>query len=287
MADASNVVEVTGDTFPAQVVEQSRERPVLVDFWAPWCGPCRMLAPVLERLAEHFGARLLIAKVNTDTEKRLAQDHGIRSIPNLKLYRGGEVVEDIGGGQPEAELRSIVERYVARNSDPVLQAADAAYQRGDVATALALLEKAAALDAGDPRIGLRLARLQLGQGNLEAAARSLEALPAAVREAGEAQQIQALLDFAQLAQEAPDDGLLSEHLEQDPESSEARYHLAVHRVLDGDYETALEQLLDLLQRDRGFRDGAPREAMLKLFSLLGEENELVHRYRTRMFAALH
>ncbi|HQU14697.1 MAG TPA: thioredoxin [Gammaproteobacteria bacterium] len=287
MADASNVVEVTQDTFAAQVVEQSRVRPVLVDFWAPWCGPCRMLAPVLDRLAEHYGERLLIAKVNTDTEKQLAQEHGIRSIPNLKLYRNGEMVEDIIGGQPEADLRVLVDRHVVQYSDPVLRDADAAYQRGDVATALALLEEAAALDAGNPRIGLRLARVQLGLGDFEAAARSLQDLPAAARESGEALQIQALLDFARLAQETPDDGSLSQRLEQDPNSSEARFHLAVRRILDGDYETALEQLLDLLQRDRGFRDGAPRESMLKLFSLLGEQNELVHRYRTRMFAALH
>ncbi|GBE09663.1 thioredoxin [bacterium BMS3Bbin12] len=287
MNQAGNVIEVTGEDFSQQVVERSREIPVLVDFWAPWCGPCRTLAPVLDRLAGQYSGKLVVAKVNTDEEKQLAQEHGIRSIPNLKLFRDGKVVEDLLGAQPESELRAIVERYVPRESDALREEAAAAVARGDAAKARTLLEQAASIDPDNPRVALDLAHLSLSEGNLEGAERALNDLAPETRETEEATRLAALLEFARLAQEAPPEPDLMQRLEADPQDSEARYYLAVRRVLDGEYEAALDQLLDLLQRDRGFRDGAPRATLLKVFDLLGNGHELVHRYRARLFNALH
>lgn len=287
MSHTADVIAVTGEDFAHTVVEKSRQVPVLVDFWAPWCGPCQMLAPVLDRLAAQYRGKLVVAKVNTDEERELAQGHGIRSIPNLKLYRHGEIVEDILGAQPEADLRAIIERHVPRESDGLCEQAEAALAQGDTDRARALLEQAAWRDPDNPRAALDLARLCMTQGDLDGAGQALDTLPASAHESEAAAGLIALLEFAREARAAPEEAELMERIEADPQDSAARYDLAVRRVLDGDYGDALDRLLELLQRDRGFRDGAARTAMLKVFTLLGDGHELVHRYRARLFNALH
>ncbi len=287
MSESEHVIEVSRRDFSPRVIERSREIPVLVDFWAPWCGPCRMVAPVLERIAADYAGKLVVAKVNTDEERELAQEYGIRSIPNLKLFRNGEIVEDILGAQPESELRALVERYVPRESDALREQAAAALARGDADAARALLERARETDPANARVAVDLARLHLSAGDLDAARAALDALAPSERETGDAARIDALLEFAERAREAPDAAELARRLERDPDDHEARYHLAVRRVVDGDYAEALEQLLELLRRDRGFRDGIARTTMLRIFTLLGDDHELVPRYRARLFNILH
>ncbi len=132
MNDSPHILTVTLENYPQQVLETSHRVPVLLDFWAEWCGPCQMQMPLLLKLVEEYQGRFLLAKVDTDKQRELAQQHGIRSIPTIKMVRNGEVVEEIPGAQLEASLREILNRHVGRESDSGREAARQAYAAGDV-----------------------------------------------------------------------------------------------------------------------------------------------------------
>ncbi|MGW8311547.1 MAG: thioredoxin, partial [Thiogranum sp.] len=196
------MLELNHSNFESEVIGKSFEMPVLIDFWADWCAPCKMLMPVLDKLAADYPGQLQIAKVNTDVERGLAQQHGIRSLPTLHLYRNGELVEEILGAQPESTLRTLVEAYLVRASDKTLDAALACAAGGDRTRALQLLEQAWQEDPQNPRVPLELLRLYIEDGQLEKAAQFHEALPHEVRESDAGKGLRLLLEFAATAAEA-------------------------------------------------------------------------------------
>lgn len=287
MSETANVVEVSQNDFQQQVVEKSRELPVLVDFWADWCAPCKMLLPVLLRLAEEYQGKFRLAKVNTDVERGLAEQHGIRSLPTLRLYRHGEVVEEMLGAQPESTLRELLDNYIERESDRSLEQALALAAEGRRAEAVELLARAWEEDPGNLRLPLEYARLALEDGQLERAGKVLDELPRELRSSPQATSLRALLDMARATEHAPSTEALQATVDADPDQSEARYQLAARRLLEGDYDQALEQFMELLKRDRNWGDGAARKGLLAVFELLGEDDERVGRYRRQMFALLH
>ncbi|NIR58480.1 MAG: thioredoxin, partial [Gammaproteobacteria bacterium] len=142
MSEAAKPVDVNRETFSSEVLEASYARPVLVDFWASWCGPCQMLAPMLENIAAAYGSEAVVAKVNTDEEHDLAAQYGVRALPTLKLFRDGQLVEEIMGVQPEGNIRAIIDRHLPRASDDARAQARAAREAGDPAGAAELLEQA-------------------------------------------------------------------------------------------------------------------------------------------------
>ena len=148
MSDLPNVVEVDQSSFQQLVVDKSAEMPVLVDFWADWCGPCKVLLPVLLKLVEEYQGKFQLAKVNTDLERELAQQQGIRSLPTLRLYKNGEVVDEILGAQPESAFRALLDEHIPRASDRLLEQALSAEAQGDIGQAVSLLEQAYR-DAGE------------------------------------------------------------------------------------------------------------------------------------------
>jgi putative thioredoxin len=155
------MLELNESNFETEVIQKSFQMPVLIDFWADWCAPCNMLMPVLDKLAADYPGQLQIAKVNTDVERGLAQQHGIRSLPTLHLYRNGELVEEILGAQPESTLKMLVEAYLVRASDETLEQALACAAGGDRTRALQLLEQAWQEDPQNPRVPLELLRLYI------------------------------------------------------------------------------------------------------------------------------
>jgi len=287
MSTSSYVIDVTQDTFADVVLEGSREAPVLVDFWAAWCAPCKALMPLLAKLADEYQGKFLLAKVNTDEQQQLAQEHGIRSLPTVRMYKDGKVLDEFLGAQPESAIRALIERHIEHESDRVHAAAMTAYQKGDVEHALALFDKAREMDPQNYAISLDLADLLLEQGDDARAEKILNELPMEAHGEPKIDALRARLEFMRATRDAPDAATLEESVAVDSTDSEARYQLAARRVLNGDYEGALEQLLEILRHDRGFRDDAARKGLVSIFNLLGNEGELVQRYRTLMARALH
>jgi putative thioredoxin len=281
------MIELNAANFQEQVIGKSHRVPVLVDFWAEWCAPCKMLVPVLEALAADYADQLHIAKVNTDVERELAAQHGIRSLPTLQLYRNGELVEEVLGAQPESALRTLIEQYLVRASDNTLQVAQENAAAGDIAGAVTLLQQAYAEDPQNPRLPLELARLYLQAERFDEAGQLLSGLPHEIRESDTGKHLQMLLEFARGASSSVDTDSLTARLESDPADAEARFLLASRKLMAGNYDAALEGFMELLKRDRGYGDGAAQRGLLTVFSALGEDDERVGAYRRKMFNLLH
>ncbi len=287
MSEGPFVREATAADFHELVVEASRRVPVLVDFWAGWCAPCRMLKPVLEALAREYAGRFLLTTVDTEAEPELAARHGIRSLPTVHLYRHGEVVDGFVGVQPEGAIRQLIERHLERPGDAHRREALAALAAGRPEEAVERLRQALALDPEHPRLPLELAEALLRAGRPAEAREVLEGLPADRQVEEEAQRLLERVALAEAAQAAGDPGGLRARLERDPDDLEARYALGAHLFLAGRHREALEQFLEVMRRDRRFREDGARRAMLAVFAALGEEHPLVQDYRRRMASLLY
>ncbi len=286
MNDSPYIRTITRDTFQKQVIEASNTVPVLVDFWADWCGPCHMQMPVLVKLVGEYAGKFLLAKVNTDTERRLAQEHGIRSLPTMRLYKNGQVVEEILGAQTESTLRALLDPHIERASDTLRLAALDAHRQGRTEEALALLRKAQEADPENYRVQLALAGLQLDAGRLSEAESLLEALPWEVREAAEARKLRTLLDFSRIARDAAPIAELEQQIRNQPGDSQTRHRLAARYVLTGRLQEAMDELLFIIQNDRTFGDDVARKGLLAVFDLLIGEDELVKTYRRKLSSAM-
>lgn len=287
MAESPHVFDITQANYQQAVIENSRQVPVLVDFWADWCGPCKMQLPVLLKLAAEYQGKFLLAKIDTDTERALANLHNIRSIPTMKLFRDGEVVEEILGAQTESTLRMLLDKHVPRESDSLREQALAHAAAGDTDAALNILREAATKDPDNPRAQLDYVRTAMESGRVDEAAQALDKMPREIRDSAEIRRLAALLGFAQRVAGVPDRATLEKRIAQNADDVEARDSLATRLALSGDAEGALEQYLEILRRDRRFGDDAGRKGLLAMFELLGNQGPLVSRYRAQMFTALH
>ncbi len=286
MADSPYVVDVTLETFEQEVVRKSLEVPVLIDFWADWCAPCKMQLPILLQLVEEFQGRFVLAKVDTEAQQELAAHFGIRSIPTMKLVHQGQIVEEISGAQPEALLREMLEKYLARPSDNLREQA-LAKAESDPEEALALLRMAAADDPDNTRIHLDYARICLSQGHYDDVEQTLNGLPINIREDDEVRQLLAAAKFARKTGSSGDTSALQKAIEANPADLAAREQLANLLVAQGKPEDAMEQFIEILKRDRSFNDEIGRKGLLQLFEMLGNEGELVQKYRRKMFGLLY
>jgi putative thioredoxin len=287
MNNTQNITDVTNETFDTLVIEQSKRVPVLVDYWADWCGPCQMQMPVLKKLVEDYDGKFVLAKVNTDQQRELARAHGIRSLPTMRVYKNGEMVEEILAAQSESTLRILLDRYIERASDAIRARAQEAWQQGRHDEALSLLQEARRTEPDNHQLTLTCAEFKMRQGQLDDAAELIASLPRDVRDEKEATRMSALLEFAMVTRDAPPMAELENAVENNPDDMEARYQLAAWYVLDSRMEQALEAFMQLLQRDRGFRDDAGRKGLLAVFELLDDEGELVNSYRRKLFTLLH
>jgi len=277
----------TADNFREIVVQASHSVPVLVDFWADWCQPCHILMPVLAKLAEDYSGKLVLAKVDTEAERELAARYGVRSLPTLKLFKDGEVIDEIIGALPESQIRAFLDRHIPRESDTLVARARDLAEAGDLDAALALARQARESDPGNPRVLLALASVQTASGDPRSALDSLARLPEDEQTKPEVMQLRVRLGLEVALGQAPTEETLSQRLEADPSDSEACHQLALRKLLAGEHEAALEFLLSLMARDRAYGDDAARKTLLQAFSLLGGESELVRRYRVRLFDLLH
>ncbi|GAB4353872.1 MAG: thioredoxin [Gammaproteobacteria bacterium] len=287
MSEHPYIVEVTDQNFEQTVLAASHQTPVVVDFWAEWCGPCKQLFPILTKLVDEYAGKFIIGKVNIDEQSALAAEAGVRSVPMVLVFRKGVVTDQFLGLQPESVIREMIERNLFRESDQLVEQAREAYGKGDLDAALSLARQA--LDADPERYELRFECLDilLAAKAFEEAEALLRDLPRELRENPETEAQLSRIELEKIAEQAPPTETLLARLESDPENLETRHQLAARYAANNEYEAALEQLLTILRKNRAFGDDAGRRGMIAIFSRLGSDSPLVHRYRKQMFNALH
>ncbi len=273
--------------FDSLVLQQSHTRPVMADFWAAWCGPCKTLMPLLAKLADDYQGKFFLAKIDTDKEQALATQYGIRNLPTVKVFKDGLVVDEFMGAQPERAIRDILDRHILRPSDILIAEAMEAQARGDTTEAQALLTRAVQIDPDRDRPKLHLARLLFESGRADDGEKILLDLTPAGRADPEVIALRAKLDFVRLAAVSRSPEKLEKAIAANPRDHEARYLLAAWRVQEGAHEAALDQLLEIVRHDRKFRDDAARKAVLAVFNILGGQGEIVSRYRKQLSMALN
>jgi putative thioredoxin len=258
----SKVINVNQVDFQTQVIERSHTEAVLVDFWAPWCGPCRMLGPVLERLANEPGSTFTLAKINSDHNQQLAMQYGVRGIPNVKAFVNGKLVDEFVGAQPEPMIRQFVQRLPKATGAPASNGSNGTSKPQ--------------ANANDPAVRLQQARDLLQKGDGCAALAKLQGFPTSAQTA----VAQKLLPLAQYLCDAAQ-GRLSSAGELD-----ALYRQAADATRRREYSAALYNLLAVVRQDKTYRGGEARNVMLGLFELIGEEESLVRAYRQQLASAV-
>ncbi|MBT8068241.1 MAG: co-chaperone YbbN [Gammaproteobacteria bacterium] len=285
MAESPFIIDVTRENYQ-QVMEASFKVPVLMDFWAGWCQPCLVLMPILAKLAEEYQGKFLLAKLNTEDEQEMAAQFGIRGIPNVKLFRDGQPVDEFTGALPEQAIRQFLDAHVAHESDAELAQAREQLAAGNAAGAIVLLDKALEANPDNPRALLVLAEAQAAAGDVVAAEATLDSLPVDEQANPEVVNLRNHLFFEVQVAEAPDAAELEARLAADPDDVEAVFQLALHKVVAKNYVAAMDLLLQLMQKDRSYADDAGRRGLLKVFELLGDDPR-VGEYRRRMATLLH
>lgn len=285
---SAHIIDVDAQNFDAVVVEGSRRAPVVIDFWAPWCAPCRALAPMLEQLAAENQGRFTLAKINSDENQALATQFGVRGIPSVKAVVNGEVVDEFSGALPEREVRAFIERVVPSPAEELRREAMSAYRTDhNAGRALDTLARAAASDPGNEAVAIDQAAVLIDLGRLDDAQKAIDTLAPLTRMSEPVVALNAKLDLATGAAAAPDAGDLESRIARRAGDLDARLQLARLKVAQQEYRAALDQLLEIVKRDRGFEDDAARKTMLQVFSVLGSDNELVGEYRRRLASAMH
>lgn len=287
------IFEVTTADFAQQVIERSHELPILVDFWAPWCGPCRTLGPVLEQVVAGLEGKVLLAKVNTDLEPGLAQQFRISGIPAVKAFHKGRVVNEFVGARDAKFLSGFLAALVPARGEAELAEAAKRWADGEYAAAEAILRPLTsgpqALDGGRlTRAQLLLAESVLGQGpqRYPEVTALLAAIDPRSPESERAELVAQVLGFFQAGDEEGGLEAAQARLQKSDGDSAARYVVAAAQARSGQLAEALANLLTLIQRDRRYRDDGARRAVLALFQFLGQasgpQQELIHECRRRL-----
>jgi putative thioredoxin len=282
VTEAAAPLTVTAATFMTDVVEASGQTPVLVDFWAPWCGPCKQLMPILDRLVEQYAGRFKLAKVNTDEQQELSQQIGVRSLPTVVLFKDRTVVDHFIGVVPESQIREMLDKHLPKTVDSPLQRAQQLKAAGDFAGARTIVENELARDRENIDLQTSLAELQALDGDVDGARKELERLQGANPSHPAVKRLAALLAFSDVVAAYPDVRSLRERAGANPADLELRHALAVHQLLGGDVEPALLAWLEMLRDHRAYKEDLARRSLVMAFELIGEADPIVSQTRRAM-----
>ena len=280
-------IDVSETNFMQEVIEASRRVPVLVDFWAPWCGPCRSLGPILEKLADEYQGRIRVVKINSDENQALAGQFGVRGIPNVKAVVDGQVVNEFTGALPEPAVREFIDSLLPSPAEPLRLEAQAARARGEGDATRKLLLQAIRLDPKHEQARLDLVDVLLDAGDFAEAQRLLDEVAGEAKDRNRIESLSARLALSQGAAPGADETSLQSRLAADPADLDARLALANLQAVKQDYGGALEHLLEIVRRDRAFGDDIGRKTLLQIFSLLGSDSDLVREYRGKLSSLIN
>jgi putative thioredoxin len=275
------IIDVTDQTFATEVLERSNTVPVVVDFWAAWCGPCRMLGPTLEKLANEFAGGFILAKIDVDQNPNTARQFHVQGIPAVKAFRNGQVASEFTGALPEPQVRKFLEGLVPSEAD--LLAKQGYEWEVNHQPAMAIENYRAALEkkADHYPAKVALGRVLLGQGQVEEAKSILKSIPAGVPERATADALLATVEFQQFADGYTEPELRAK-ITANPGDVVSRYALASLLTIEQRYIEALEEFLEVVRRDRSYNDDGARKAMLAIFTTIGEDEPVTKTFRQKL-----
>jgi putative thioredoxin len=281
--------ETTTATFRSDVLEPSLRQPVLVDFWAPWCGPCRQLAPILERAVKAAGGKVKLVKMNIDEHPEIAGQLGVKSIPAVVAFHRGRPTDGFVGALPENQVRGFIERLVGpladEGADAFLQA-ETLIGEGDFDAAEAILLQLSTQDPPYAKAAAELARLYIAQNRLDDAQALLDRLPSQTRAEADVAAVAAALENARLASGLGEIEELQKRIAAAPEDLQARFDLALALNANGRREDAAAALLDIIRKDRSWSDDGARKQLIQFFDAWGPLDKATIGARRRLSSLL-
>lgn len=288
MAESPYIFEATPQNFQ-QIMETSHQVPILVDFWADWCQPCKMLLPILTKLVNEYQGGFVLVKVNSDQQQQLAAQFGVRNLPTVKIIKNGKIVDEFVGVQPESEIRKLIDRHRTRKTEPYRQQALDMYNTGDIVGATQLMEQVLQHEPDFHEAAIELAGMLIQQERVDEAESLLEAIPP---DAVDNQVISELLTEVKRAKlqaqvVGVDTSALEQRLAEKPDDLATMLELAKIRVAMGEIEAGLELYFTVHKKDSKFEDGAGKQGLFNTFELIGNTNPLVKKYRNKLFALLY
>ncbi len=284
MSVLAHVVDVSPQNFQSEVVEKSKEVPVLLEFYADAAEPSRQQAPVLRHLAEEYGGKFLLARIDIQANQQLVQQLGVRTLPTVKVIFQGQMVQDLEGMQSAEDLRALLDQLTMSPLERVRAQVDQLLETGQRGQAIGMLQQVIAEEPQNNALKAELCDLLVQEGRSDEAKQILASLPPETEGIDKPRN---RLEFIDLAADLPSLDQLSSRLAQSPDDLETRLNLAICLVVDDQIEDALEHLLEILKKDRDWEEQKARVTMIKVFDLLGKGNELATHYRRRMFSFLH
>ena len=280
--------DVSQADFQEQVVEASFQQPMVIDFWAPWCAPCKVLKPILEKLADEYGGKFKLAKVNSDENQEIAARYAVRGIPSVKAMVDGKVVSEFTGALPESAVRDWLDKIIPSPAEELRREAQKLVDAGDLDGALQKLAEASRLDPNNEVVRVDSAEILLAQDKPDEAQRLLDTLKDIdILKDVRVLQLKAQVRLAEMKEEGESEASLAAAVKANENDLEARFKLANVLIASNRLAEGMDQLLEIVRRDRGFREDIGRKTLLDVFNLLGGHGELVATFRRKLAALLN
>jgi putative thioredoxin len=286
MNAANYIVDIDESNAQTLLIEESQKRPVIVDFWADWCAPCKQLMPILEKLAAEYQGAFLLAKVNADEQQMLAQQLGVRSLPTVMVIKDGQPVDGFSGAQPESAVRDMLDKHVPSPQADSLVEAEQLLAEGDIPGALALFRGAWEDSGQKPEFTMAYAGALITASRLDEAEALLSDIKMVDQDA-RYQQLMAQIELQRQAARSPEIEALEADLASDEQNHEVRVKLAVQISSHGRYREALEHLLVVLRADRDWGNGEAKRVYLDMIATIGKGDPLAAEYQRKLFSLLY